>query len=109
MFGWFGGADINAGVKEYGETPGAVLLDVRTEEEYAEGHIAGSVNLPLGTLGGIEELAQVETPLFVYCYSGARSGSAAAALKRMGYTSVHNIGGIASWRGPVTKETEKRS
>ena len=108
MFGLFGGADINAGVKECKETPGALLLDVRTEEEYAAGHIAGSVNLPLGTLDGITDLAGEETPLFVYCRSGARSGSAVAALKRMGYTGARNIGGIVSWRGPVTKETEHR-
>ena len=43
------------------------------------------------------------TPLYVYCYSGARSGQAAAALRRMGYTNVKNIGGIASWRGAIER------
>ena len=105
MLGWFGRSDINEGVKEYGATPGALLVDVRTAEEYADGHIAGSVNLPLGNLDAISHLVREETPLFVYCYSGARSGSAVAAFRRMGYTSVRNIGGIASWRGPVTKGT----
>ena len=42
-----------------------------------------------------------DTPLFVYCYSGARSRQAAGALRRMGYSNVKNIGGIAAWKGKV--------
>ena len=44
-----GSADINDGVKEFEGTEGAVLLDVRTADEYAEGHIPGSINIPLNT------------------------------------------------------------
>ena len=42
-----------------------------------------------------------ETPLFGYCYSGARSGQAVHVLRRMGYANVKNIGGIAAWTGEV--------
>ena len=99
MFGFFKRADINAGVEQYRSTSGAVLLDVRTAEEYAGGHIPGSVNVPLGKLEGVDQIAKKDTPLFVYCYSGARSGQAVAALKRMGYDHVTNIGGIQTYRG----------
>ena len=103
MFGFFKRADINAGVEQYRSTSGAVLLDVRTAEEYAGGHIPGSGNVPLGKLEGVDQIAKKDTPLFVYCYSGARSASAAAELEGNGYESVRNIGGIAGWRGPVEK------
>ena len=103
MFGFFKRTDINAGVEQYRSTSGAVLLDVRTAEEYAGGHIPGSVNVHLGKLEGVDQIAKKDTPLFVYCYSGARSANAAAELEGNGYESVRNIGGIAGWRGPVEK------
>ena len=84
----FARRDINAGVTQYQADPKGVLLDVRTREEYAQGHIPGSRTLP-----------DRSTPLYVYCYSGARSGQAVAALKRMGYDHVTNIGGIQTYRG----------
>ena len=90
-------------MEQYRSTSGAVLLDVRTAEEYAGGHIPGSVNVPLGKLEGVDQIAKKDTHLFVYCYSGARSASAAAELEGNGYESVRNIGGIAGWRGPVEK------
>lgn len=103
MFGLFQRADIHAGVEDFRSTPGAVLLDVRTPEEYRDGHIPGSVNVPLGNLGDVGQVAQKDTPLYVYCRSGARSASAVAALEQEGYDRVRNIGGILSWRGPVEK------
>ncbi len=93
-------ADINAGVEKYRATPGAVLLDVRAAQEYRQGHIPSSVNLPLDRIGQADMYFEDrDTPLFVYCYSGARSAQAAAALKSMGYANVVNIGGIADYRG----------
>ena len=50
------GPDINQGVAEYDAVPGAVLLDVRTPQEYREGHIPGSINAPLQSLGGVESV-----------------------------------------------------
>ncbi|WP_122642208.1 rhodanese-like domain-containing protein [Luxibacter massiliensis] len=96
------GPDINQGINEYGKTAGAVLLDVRTVQEYREGHIPDSQNLPLQSLEGISKIAgSKDTPLFVYCHSGSRSRQAVGALSRMGYTSVKNIGGIAAYSGKV--------
>ena len=96
--------DINQGVEQYKTTSGAILLDVRTPEEYAEGHIPGGQNLPLQS---IDKAAIIidnrDTPLFVHCLSGGRSRQAAAALKQMGYTNVTNIGGIADYHGKVAR------
>ena len=104
IFDFLRPADINAGVEQCRGTEGAVLLDVRTEAEYAAGHIPGSVNLPLSRLDEVEEqVSSKAAPLFVYCQSGARSASAVSALKGMGYSSCSSIGGIAAWRGPVEK------
>lgn len=102
VFDLFRQPDVNQGVKEYRSTPGAILLDVRTAQEYREGHIPGSQNVPLQQLDKVEDVAEnKEGALFVYCYSGARSGQAAARLQRMGYANVYNIGGIAAYRGKV--------
>ncbi len=97
-------ADINAGVEEFRKTEGAVLLDVRTTEEYREGHIEGSVNLPLDRIDGVSSTVKDKnTPLFVHCLSGGRSGQAVAFLKKMGYNNVKNIGGIGNYRGKVVR------
>lgn len=96
--------DINQGVKEYKRIPGAVLLDVRTPDEYREGHIPDSVNVALQSMDRVVSVAKnKETPLFVYCYSGSRSRQAADMLQRMGYSNVNNIGGIAAYSGKVER------
>ena len=96
--------DINKGVREYRNTNGAVLLDVRTPQEYREGHIPGSQNVPLQQLDKISSVADNKNvPLFVYCYSGGRSRQAASMLQHMGYTNVQNIGGITVYQGKVER------
>ena len=93
---------INEAVERCRSTPGALLLDVREADEYAGGHIPGSVNLPLSRLSDVDQLAEsFEQPLFLYCLSGARSGQAEALLRREGYEKAESIGGINRWRGPV--------
>ena len=97
-------ADMNTGVAECKTNDGAVLLDVRTEEEYREGHIEGSVNIPLDRISAVENIVKDKsTPLYVHCLSGGRSGQAVSYLKQIGYTNVKNIGGISSYRGKVVK------
>ena len=96
--------DINQGVQDFHNTPGAVLLDVRTPEEYGGGHIPGSRNIPLQNMKQIASMVEnKDAPLFVYCYSGARSSRAANLLQRLGYTNVNNIGGIAAYAGSLER------
>lgn len=96
--------DINQGVDEQKVIAGSILLDVREADEYRSAHIPGSRNIPLHSLEKIRSVTNnKDTPVYVYCYSGARSRQASAALRRMGYTNVKNIGGIAAWRGKVER------
>ena len=90
---------MDEGVKEAKSANGAVLLDVRTREEYAQGHVPGSVNLPLDELDTIGYAKS--TPLFVYCRSGARSGRGVEFLKKAGYEQAVNIGGIMDYHGEI--------
>lgn len=89
--------------------PGAVLLDVRTPEEFASGRLAGAKLLPHGELESrrSELPADKAAPVLVYCASGGRSAKAAALLAKLGYTSVHDLaGGIRAWKAdgrPVEK------
>ena len=102
IFDFFKQPDINQGVQEYKNAADAVLLDVRTPQEYQEGHIPGSQNMPLQQLDKVEEVTEnKDTVLYVYCHSGARSRQAVSLLQAMGYTQVHNIGGIAAYSGKV--------
>jgi len=104
IFDFFKQPDINKGLKEYAETENAVLLDVRTPQEYREGHIPGSKNVPLQAIDKVTSIAEnKDTALYVYCYSGARSRQAVGALGQMGYTNVQNIGGIAAYQGKVER------
>ena len=104
FFDLFKQPDVNRGVEEYQSTSGAVLLDVRTPEEYRGGHIPGSRNIPLQTIDNVSTVVDnKDTALYVYCQSGARSRQAAGALKQMGYTNVNNIGGIAAYAGKVDR------
>ena len=94
--------NIDQGVYTYQNTPGSLLLDVRTPQEYGQGHIPGSKNVPLQAIDKVASVAEnKDTALFVYCYSGARSRQATGLLQRMGYTNVTNIGGIAAYAGKV--------
>lgn len=94
--------DINEGVKRFRETANAVLLDVRTAQEYAAGHIPGSRNLPLDRLEMISDLLpELDTPVFVHCQSGGRSARAIVLLREMGYHEVRNIGGIGAYKGKL--------
>lgn len=73
----------------------AVLLDVRSAEEFNAGHIEGAVLLPHGEITArIAAVVPVKTtPVFIYCRSGRRAGVALDAMKALGYTEVVNLGG----------------
>lgn len=94
--------DINQGVNEYRNTDKAVLIDVRTPQEYKGGRIPGSKNIPLQNINKVESIVKAkDTPLFAYCLSGARSRQAVGGLQRMGYTNATSIGGISAYSGKV--------
>ena len=76
---------------------GALLLDVRTPEEFRDRHLEGAVNIPVQELAArVSELGAKERAVVVYCRSGARSASAATLMKGAGY-EVLDIGGIGNW------------
>jgi len=82
FFNLFGGSTSNATIEEYLEN-GAVVIDVRTEMEFAEGHVQGSKNIPLNSIGFyIDEIKKLNKPIITCCRSGARSGSAENILKQ---------------------------
>ena len=104
IFDLFRQPNINQGVVDYHNTPHSVLLDVRTPQEYREGHIPGSKNVPLQQLDKISAVVDnKDRTLFVYCYSGGRSRQAATMLQHMGYHNVQNIGGITAYSGKVER------
>ena len=85
---------------------GYVILDVRTEEEFAAGHIAGAILIPDYEVGDKAEsiLTDKEQLILVYCRSGRRSKSAANELATLGYTNIKEFGGIIDWEyGTVTE------
>ena len=74
----------------------AVLLDVRTPAEHQEGYIAGAMLIPLAELESqlSDSIPAKNTPVYIYCRSGRRSGIAVEKLKSLGYSDVHNLGGL---------------
>ena len=93
---------------------GVSLIDVRTPEEYAEGHLRGAVNIDqssAGFLTDVESLYGKSDPVYVYCRSGRRSADAAARLSKAGYQVVNLLGGILAWTEagqPVTAYAVER-
>ena len=94
-----------SGLNAFRETPGALLLDVREEEDYHAGHIPGSTFISLQAIPTpvLQTVSDKTTPLFVYCYRGNRSRYAVSILKEAGYTNVTNIGGIEFYHGDLEK------
>lgn len=82
---------IDAAIKD-----NALVLDVRTADEFAQRSVKGAINLPLDRLA--DEIGRLcpdhNRPILVHCLSGGRSAAAAGTLKKMGYTRVFNLGGI---------------
>ena len=78
---------------------GYVILDVRTEQEYAQGHIPGAILIPDYEISEKAEsvLTDKDQLILVYCRSGRRSKNAAAQLEEMGYSRIREFGGILDW------------
>ncbi len=100
FFNLFGGSIGTDTIKEYLEN-GAVVIDVRTEMEFAEGHVEGSKNIPLNSIGfNIDEIKKLNKPIITCCRSGARSGSAENVLKQNGIDVINGgpWGNVASYK-----------
>jgi phage shock protein E len=86
---------------------GAVVIDVRTAEEYATGHLARAINIPVQELP--VRIAEIETlvasdrtrPIVVYCAAGARAAKAKAQLESAGYSHVVNGGSLGDLQAPT--------
>ena len=92
------------------EAGGVAVVDVRTPQEYAEGHIVGAHLLPLGTITAqtaAQAIPTKQTPVLVYCLSGGRASEAARQLDALGYDEVCNFGGIRDWKYGVVKGAER--
>lgn len=79
----------------------AVVLDVRTDDEYKQGHIINSLHIPVGLLASrINELeGHKSQPLVVVCRTGQRSTQACSILRKQGFESLHGLaGGIVAWQ-----------
>jgi rhodanese-related sulfurtransferase len=89
-------------------TQNALLVDVRTPEEFESGHLKRAVNIDFRSDDFKSQIQKLDknTPIFVYCHSGNRSGQATAMMQEMGFTNVSNLtGGISGWEAdgrPVT-------
>ncbi len=77
---------------------GARLVDVRSPQEFAGGHLTGAVNVPLSDLRNrLDAVGPKETPVVLYCASGSRSAMARATLSSLGYAQVYNLGAMSRW------------
>ena len=80
-----------------------IILDVRTHEEYNEGHIPGAICIPNETIGSedLSALPDKNQLILVYCRSGNRSKQASEKLVLLGYTNIVEFGGIRDWTGDI--------
>jgi rhodanese-related sulfurtransferase len=102
--------DVSAADFQKAVDAGYQLIDVRTAQEYAQGHIPGAVNIPIDVLPASLAKIDKSKPVAVYCASGSRSLNAKQFLSAQGYTTVINLAqGIASWTGKTVAGTEPGS
>lgn len=90
------------------EERGAVVIDVRTPEEYAQGHVIGAYNFPIDKFDQMDSelsiLKENDTPVLLYCLSGRRVSTAVKLLERKGYKRLMAMGGMLSWEYESTTE-----
>lgn len=82
-----------------------LILDVRSPEEYAEGHIPHAINIPIERIGDVppKELPDRNQTIFVYCSKGVRSMNVSNRLAHMGYKNIVEMGGLQDWNGELVK------
>ena len=98
--------DMNNAIAMMAEETDYLILDVRTPEEFAAGHIPGAINIPNEEIGTarIPELTDKDQLILVYCRSGNRSKQASEKLAAQGYSNIVEFGGINSWPGEIVTD-----
>lgn len=88
---------------------GHIIVDVRRQDEYDEGHIPGAICIPNESIGcdSPEALPDYDQIILIYCRSGRRSKEAAGKLAGMGYTNIYEFGGILDWMGDIVTDEMK--
>lgn len=94
-------SDVKKIVDDYTSYPDIDIIDVRTEEEFNEGHIKGAINIPVERIKEIN--ISTDREIIVYCRSGRRSHDAAEILVELGYKNVKDMGGIIDWEYELQK------
>lgn len=91
--------DINAEELKIKISQGAILLDVRSKQEYQEGHLPGAINIPEYeiTSRAEREIPKKNQLIVVYCQYGTRSRNSYMKLRKMGYTNIYNLYGGLEW------------
>ncbi len=84
---------------------GHIIVDVRRQDEYDEGHIPGAVLIPNESITDKqpEQLPDLNQVILIYCRSGRRSKEASQKLADIGYTNIYEFGGINTWNGEIEK------
>jgi phage shock protein E len=83
---------------------GAKVVDVRTPDEFAYGHVPGALNIPFDEIGKrTAEIGPASTPVVLYCRSGHRSGIAVETLSKAGYGKLYDLQTVTAWPGPLAK------
>lgn len=97
---------INPFMKKYQETENAILIDIRTPEEYNSGHIKDAINIDFYSATFVEDLKRTagDQEVFLYCRSGGRSGYAKTVLESSGLSVYELPGGILSYQGELVKD-----
>lgn len=85
--------------RELGQMKGMTVLDTRTDKEYKQGHIPGSIHIELSEVGSKAKKLRRDKDVVVYCQNGNRSIWAIKRLMGMGFTSLYNLkGGYGAWK-----------
>jgi rhodanese-related sulfurtransferase len=85
-------------------TSGVRVVDVRTAEEFASGHVPGAINIPYDQLPArAAEIGPPSTPVLLYCRSGRRSGIAVESLQKVGFTKLYDMQAATAWPGTLAK------
>ena len=92
-------------VKIMDENKDYVIVDVRTPDEYKEGHIPNAINIPNEIINETvyNKLKDKNQLILIYCRSGSRSRQAAYKMQKLGYTNLVDFGGIINWKGKIEK------